>query len=75
MLHHGHQILVSTFRGISGLLAEEGEARVPAIYQFKLDGNTWKRSGIGAQWGKRFEGKAAKRPRRAGRTVAARRAS
>jgi len=75
MLHHGQQTSVSTFRGISGLLVEEGEVRVPAIYQFKFDGNTWKSAGIGAQWDKRFEGKAVKRPRRAGRTVAARRAS
>lgn len=75
MLHHGQQIPVSTFRGISGLLAEEGEVRVPMLYQFKLDGDTWKSAGIGAQWAKRFVGKAEKRPRRAGRTVATRRAS
>lgn len=75
MLHHGQQVPVSTFRGISRLLAEEGEVRVPAIYPFKLEGTSWKSVGIGAPWDKRFEGKAAKRPRRAGRTVAARRAS
>jgi len=75
MLHHGQQISVSTFRGISGLLVEEGEVRVPTLYQFKLDGDTWKSAGIGAQWAKRFVGKAEKRPRRAGRTVATRRAS
>ena len=75
MLHHGQQIPISTFRGISGLLAEEGEVRAPAIYQFKFDGDTWKSVGIAAQWGKRFAGKAEKRPRRAIRTVAARRAS
>jgi len=73
MLHHGQQVPVSTFRGISRLLAEEGEVRVPAIYPFKLEGSSWKSVGIGAQRDKRFEGKAAKRPRRAGRTVAARR--
>lgn len=75
MLHHGQQSSVSTFRGISGLLVEEGEARIPTIYQFKLDGNTWKSAGMGAQRGKRFAGKAEKRPHHAGSTVAARRAS
>jgi putative zinc finger/helix-turn-helix YgiT family protein len=72
MLHHGQQIPVSTFRSISGLLAEDREARVPAIYQFKLDGGAWKSVGINTLWDKRLDRKAAKRPRRAGRTVPAR---
>ena len=75
MLHHGQQKSVSTFRGISRLLAEKGEVRVPTIYSFKFDGDTWKSVGMAAQWDKRLEGKAVKRPRRASRTMAARRAS